>query len=60
MLFIVTNTFGTANWYYAASRTEPAPPARSRLERPTGFAEYPAHELFVEDVLASRSIAKLG
>ena len=43
MLFIVTNTFGTASWYYAASRTEAAPPARGKLEKPTGFAEYPAH-----------------
>jgi microsomal epoxide hydrolase len=43
MLFIVTNTFGTASWYYAASRTEPSAPARGKLEKPTGFAEYPAH-----------------
>ena len=43
MLFLVTNTFGTASWYYAASRTEAAAPARGKLEKPTGFAEYPAH-----------------
>jgi microsomal epoxide hydrolase len=43
MLFIVTNTFGTASWYYAASRTEAPSAARGRLEKPTGFAEYPAH-----------------
>lgn len=43
MLFIVTNTYGTGAWYYAASRTEPPSPPRGRLEKPTGFAEYPAH-----------------
>jgi microsomal epoxide hydrolase len=43
MLFIVTNTFGTASWYYAASRTEGAAQGRGKLEKPTGFAEYPAH-----------------
>jgi len=43
MLFIVTNTYGTGAWYYAASRTEPPSPPRGRLEKPTGFAAYPAH-----------------
>lgn len=43
MMFIVTNTYGTGAWYYAASRTEPPSPPRGKLEKPTGFAEYPAH-----------------
>jgi len=43
MLFMVTNTYGTGAWYYAASRTDPSPP-RGKLEKPTGFAEYPAHK----------------
>ncbi len=43
MLFIVTNTYGTSAWYYAASRTEPPSPPRGKLEKPTGFAAYPAH-----------------
>lgn len=44
MMFIVTNTYGTGAWYYAASRTEPPSPPRGKLEKPTGFAEYPAHK----------------
>jgi microsomal epoxide hydrolase len=43
MMFIITNTYGTGAWYYAASRTEPPSPPRGKLEKPTGFAEYPAH-----------------
>jgi microsomal epoxide hydrolase len=43
MMFIITNTYGTGAWYYAASRTEPPSGPRGALEKPTGFAEYPAH-----------------
>jgi microsomal epoxide hydrolase len=43
MLFIITNTYGTGAWYYAASRTEPPAPPRHKLDKPTGFAVYPAH-----------------
>ena len=43
MLFNITNTYGTGAWYYAASRTEPPAPPRGKLEKPTGFAVYPAH-----------------
>lgn len=43
MLYVITNTYSTAAWYYAAGRTEGAGPKRGKLEKPTGFAVYPGH-----------------
>jgi pimeloyl-ACP methyl ester carboxylesterase len=41
MLFIITNTYGTAAWFYAAGREEGPGPKRGKMEKPVGFAHFP-------------------
>ena len=44
MIFMITNTYQTAAWYYAAGREEPPSPARGKLEKPTAFLHF-AHDI---------------
>lgn len=40
MVYLVTNSFGTASWIYRGVLDEPVP-AGTRIEKPVGFANYP-------------------
>jgi len=55
MIYLVTNTFGTAAWYYAGGREEsPPPPRTGKVEKPTGFAHFPKDIVFWPRTYADR------
>jgi microsomal epoxide hydrolase len=41
MIYLVTDTVATAIWFYRGALDDPGPPARGKLETPTGFASFP-------------------
>lgn len=55
MIFIVTNTFGTASWYYTGGREEPRPaPRTDKITKPSGFAHFPDDVAFMPRSYAER------
>jgi microsomal epoxide hydrolase len=46
MVYLVTETFGTASWIYRGVYDEPVP-AHARIDKPTGIAHFPGEGIFL-------------
>ncbi len=40
MIFMITNTYQTAAWYYAGGREEPQAPRQGKIEKPSAFLHF--------------------